>query len=245
LFPDMPYDEKETIIAPGDSLIFYSDGLVEAHNPLEEMFGTGRLKAKLAAPECGERLIECLVDELNQFTGPGWEQEDDVTFVSLARLPVLKAEDLQGENQRTLLNISIPSEPGNETQAMEQVARAVQEIGLPSARLEKLKTATAEAVMNAMEHGNHYQADKPVQIEVNVSDRKLLVHITDFGSRIDLPKRETPDLEAKLDGLDSPRGWGLFLIHNMVDEMNIQQDDIHHTLELVLNLKEVSHDKNL
>jgi serine phosphatase RsbU (regulator of sigma subunit)/anti-sigma regulatory factor (Ser/Thr protein kinase) len=239
LFPDMPYDEQETIIAPGDSLIFYSDGLVEAHNPQEEMFGTGRLKTKLAAAECGEKLIECLVDELNHFTGPGWEQEDDVTFVSLDRLHVSKPEGLQGEDQRTLLNISIPSEPGNETQAMEQVARAVQGIGLPQARLEKLKTATAEAVMNAMEHGNHYQADKPVQIEVNVSARKLLVHITDFGSKIDLPELETPDLEAKLDGLDSPRGWGLFLIHNMVDEMNVQQDDIHHTLELVLNLKEV------
>ncbi len=239
LFPDMPYDVKETVLAPGDSLIFYSDGLVEAHNPQEEMFGTGRLKANLAAPECGKKLIECLVNELNKFTGPGWEQEDDVTFVSLERLPAPDTADPLGENERTLLNISIPSEPGNETQAMEQVADAVQGIGLAAKRFEKLKTATAEAVMNAMEHGNHYQADKPVQIKVIVSAATLRVQITDFGGRKDIPDPVTPDLEAKLDGLDSPRGWGLFLIKNMVDEMNVQQDDIHHTLELALNLKEV------
>jgi serine phosphatase RsbU (regulator of sigma subunit)/anti-sigma regulatory factor (Ser/Thr protein kinase) len=237
LFPDMPYDEKETTLAPGDSLIFYSDGLVEAHNPKEEMFGTGRLKATLADPACDEKLIECLVDELTHFTGPGWEQEDDVTFVSLERLPTFIG-DTSGENQQMLLAISIPSEPGNEKQAMEQVATAVQGIGLAPSRLERLKTAVAEAVMNAMEHGNHYHPDKPVQIEVVVSTGKLVVHIADFGGRIDVPDPETPDLEAKLEGLQSPRGWGLFLIKNMVDEMNVRQDATNQTLELVLYLKE-------
>jgi anti-sigma regulatory factor (Ser/Thr protein kinase) len=54
-----------------------------------------------------------------------------------------------------------------------------------------------------------------------------------------VPDPETPDLEAKLEGLQSPRGWGLFLIKNMVDEMNVHQDATRrHTLELVFNLKE-------
>ncbi len=238
LFPDMPYEEKEADLAPGDSLIFYSDGLVEAHNPQEEMFGTGRIKMELAAPVCGEQLIECLVNELNEFTGPGWEQEDDVTFVSLGRLPAVMAEDPPGESQTILLNTSIPSEPGNEKQAMEQVALAVRAIDLDMARIERLKTAVAEAVMNAMEHGNHYQPDKPVQIEARASDGKLIVRITDFGGGNGLPEAATPDLEAKLEGLQSPRGWGLFLIKNMVDEMNVHSDATHHTLELVLNLKE-------
>jgi anti-sigma regulatory factor (Ser/Thr protein kinase) len=165
-----------------------------------------------------------------------------VTFVSLERLPALPVEVVEVpavESQQMLLTVSIPSEPGNEKQAMEQVANAVQGIGLAPARLERLKTAVAEAVMNAMEHGNHYQSDKPVQIEVAVSTGKLVVHITDFGGRIEVPDPETPDLEAKLEGLQSPRGWGLFLIKNMVDEMNVHQDATRrHTLELVFNLKE-------
>jgi anti-sigma regulatory factor (Ser/Thr protein kinase) len=108
---------------------------------------------------------------------------------------------------------------------------------MPAARLERLKTAVAEATMNAMEHGNHYQADKPVLIVVDVSTSQLKVEITDYGGGNELPEPETPDLEAKLDGLQSPRGWGLFLIKNLVDEMRVHTDAVHHTLEIFFNLK--------
>ena len=52
-----------------------------------------------------------------------------------------------------------------------------------------------------------------------------------------IPDAETPDIEAKLEGLQTPRGWGLFLIKNMVDDMAISGDESHHTIELVLHLK--------
>jgi serine phosphatase RsbU (regulator of sigma subunit) len=69
----------------------YSDGLVEAHNPRGDMFGTERLRQFLAprpgfAPLQGEELIQYLLARLAEFTGPEWEQEDDVTFVTLERL---------------------------------------------------------------------------------------------------------------------------------------------------------------
>jgi anti-sigma regulatory factor (Ser/Thr protein kinase) len=51
-----------------------------------------------------------------------------------------------------------------------------------------------------------------------------------------IPEAQTPNLEAKLAGLQSPRGWGLFLIKNMVDEMNITSDEIHHAVELIFLL---------
>jgi anti-sigma regulatory factor (Ser/Thr protein kinase) len=92
--------------------------------------------------------------------------------------------------------------------------------------------------MNAMEHGNHYAADKPVTIRVGVSGDRLLVQIVDFGGGEVLPEPETPDIEAKLQGLQSPRGWGLFLIKNMVDEMSVHTDATHHTLDLVVKLQE-------
>jgi serine/threonine-protein kinase RsbW len=59
--------------------------------------------------------------------------------------------------RRTLAELSVPSEPGNERRAMEKVAGAVEGLGLPAPTLERLKTAVAEATMNAMEHGNHYR----------------------------------------------------------------------------------------
>jgi anti-sigma regulatory factor (Ser/Thr protein kinase) len=142
-----------------------------------------------------------------------------------------------GEVWRTLASFDWPSEPGNERLAMEKVAEVVREgASLPPARLERLKTAVAEATMNAMEHGNKFQPDLNVHFEVRVSPTAVSVQITDHGGQ-PLPQAKTPDLDAKLAGLQSPRGWGLFLIEKMVDEMHVTADGQHHMLELVMRLE--------
>ncbi len=138
--------------------------------------------------------------------------------------------------RRTLAELSVSSEPGNERRAMEEVAAAVSGLGLPERTLERLKTAVAEATMNAMEHGNHYRAELAVLIEVSASEADLSVKITDEGSGPPAFHSETPDLEAKLEGMQTPRGWGLFLIKSMVDEMKVTGDEHHHTVELILHL---------
>ena len=138
--------------------------------------------------------------------------------------------------RRTLAELSIPSEPGNERRAMEEVAAVVSDLGLSENPLERLKTAVAEATMNAMEHGNHYRVELPVLIKVSVSEVDLSVKITDEGSGPPAFHSQTPDIEAKLEGMQTPRGWGLFLIKNMVDGMNVTGDEHHHTVELILHL---------
>jgi anti-sigma regulatory factor (Ser/Thr protein kinase) len=137
---------------------------------------------------------------------------------------------------RTLAELRVSSEPGNERLAMEEVAGTVEGLGLPDRTLERLKTAVAEATMNAMEHGNQYRAEAPVFIEVSASDAELSVRITDEGSGPDAFDSETPDLAAKLEGVQTPRGWGLFLIKSMVDEMSVTGDESHHTVELIVHL---------
>lgn len=140
------------------------------------------------------------------------------------------------ELRRTLAEFSVPSEPGNERQAMELVASAIKDMGLTQQRLERFKTAVAEATLNAMEHGNYYRAELPVLIEVSVSEADISVKITDEGSGPPSFHSETPDLEAKLEGLQTPRGWGLFLIKHMVDEMRVTGDEAHHTIEVIMHL---------
>ena len=141
--------------------------------------------------------------------------------------------------RRTLAELSLPSEPGNERRATEEVARAVSELGLPQRTLERLKTAVAEATMNAMEHGNRYNPEVPVKIQVWLLEECLLVRIIDRGSGPPPSPNatEVPDLEAKLEGMQTPRGWGLFLIKNMVDELRVSGNPDHHTIELVTYLK--------
>jgi anti-sigma regulatory factor (Ser/Thr protein kinase) len=147
-----------------------------------------------------------------------------------------EAARMDAELRRSLAEFTVPSEPGNERMAMQKVAEAIGDLKVCGEDLERLKTAVAEATMNAMEHGNNYRAEVPVLIEVLASDAQLSVKITDQGSGPPAFHSETPDIEAKLEGMQTPRGWGLFLIKRMVDDMEVTGDEHHHTVELILNL---------
>jgi serine phosphatase RsbU (regulator of sigma subunit) len=85
LMPGMGYEEKETILEAGEVALFYSDGLVEAHDLEGEMFGFPRLRALVAEHAEAKPLVDFLMDELRSFTGDGWEQEDDITLMTLQR----------------------------------------------------------------------------------------------------------------------------------------------------------------
>jgi serine phosphatase RsbU (regulator of sigma subunit)/ketosteroid isomerase-like protein len=80
----MYYEEKETVLLPGDGVLFYSDGLIEAHNQEREMLGSHRLRDLLKEHTPGAKhLTAYMVAELGRFTGEQWEQEDDITLVAL------------------------------------------------------------------------------------------------------------------------------------------------------------------
>ena len=86
LMPGMPYEENETVLLPGDNALFCTDGLVEAHDPEGEMFGSPRLRNLVDEyPTGGTDLTAYLVEELKRFTGEEQEQEDDITLLALRR----------------------------------------------------------------------------------------------------------------------------------------------------------------
>ncbi|HEY6713133.1 MAG TPA: SpoIIE family protein phosphatase, partial [Rubrobacter sp.] len=249
LMPGMPYEEKEAVLAAGDDLLLYSDGLVEAHNPEGEMFGFPRLRKVIMTQSAGsgEELVDFLLAELGRFTGADSEQEDDITLVTLERSKI-EMGDLEGPLQpdttdtyggrRVLADFTLPSKPGNERPAMEKVADAVKGLPLSELRLDRLKTAVAEATMNAMEHGNRYDPEVPVKIQVWLLKERLLVRVIDRGSGpLSSLTAKGPDLEAKLEDAQTPRGWGVFLIERMVDEVRVSGNPDHHTLELIMRLE--------
>jgi anti-sigma regulatory factor (Ser/Thr protein kinase) len=200
------------------------------------------------APERpGTELLNHLLEQLHEFVGRGWDQEDDITLVALQRTGgaehalLAAAEPVSAETaeRRVLLTLSLPGEPGNERIAMSRVADAVAPLGLPAARLERLKTAVSEAAMNAIEYGSQNDPAIPVEIEAWVTDDDLIVSVADQGLSGPIPDVEQPDLEAKLAGEQKPRGWGLFLIKHMVDAMEVVTEGAAQTVILTLHLKGV------
>jgi serine phosphatase RsbU (regulator of sigma subunit) len=91
LMPGMGYEEKEIVLERDDSALLYSDGLVEAHDPQGEMFGFPRLRTLIAEHADGERSLgDFLLEELHSFVGESWEQEDDITLLTLKRSASLR-----------------------------------------------------------------------------------------------------------------------------------------------------------
>jgi len=85
LMPGMGYEVKEITLGAGDGALLYSDGLVEAHDPKGKMFGFPKLRALVAEHAEERSLEEVLLEELYSFVGEGWEQEDDITLLTLRR----------------------------------------------------------------------------------------------------------------------------------------------------------------
>jgi serine phosphatase RsbU (regulator of sigma subunit)/anti-sigma regulatory factor (Ser/Thr protein kinase) len=248
LLPEMDYAEREADLAPGESVLLYSDGLVEAHDRAGEMFGFPRLRQLMATELPGSELLDHLLDELHGFVGRGWDQEDDITLVTLRRTgggtaalaqagePIGPADGTEQE-RGLLLDISLPGQAGNERLAMDRVGEAVAGLGLASDRLERLKTAVSEAAMNAIEYGSQNDPAIPIEIRVGVEGDDLVVRVTDRGLSGPLGEAEEPDLERKLAGDQKPRGWGLFLIKHMVDAMEVATQGAGQTVTLIVHLE--------
>jgi len=237
LMTGMTYEESETVLAPGESLLLHSDGVVEAHSPEGAMFGFPRLKEAVAAYPGGGELIDRVLSDLHGHTGPDADQEDDITMMTLARSD-RGAGAVPIDPTAQLVEFEVPSAEGNERLALARVSAIVADLGLAPERLRRLETAVGEATMNAMEHGNRYDPDLPVTVRVVTGHDRVTVQIVDQGGGLHEREPIEPDIEAKLAGLQSPRGWGLFLIKNMVDAADETVDGRDHTVELLMYLDE-------
>jgi anti-sigma regulatory factor (Ser/Thr protein kinase) len=234
LMPGMQYEEVEAQLSECDALLLSSDGLVEAHNPNREMYGFERMVKVMESEITTEEIVPEFLRTLKEFTGENYEQEDDITLVTLLYTTSSAQADAKPD-WSLVAEFDIPSQPGNERAASEKALEILGPFNLDEAVNNRLQTAVAEASMNAMEHGNHYREDLPVHIKVMSSAAQIAIQVHDFGGGLYQAEVVVPDLDSKLAGEQSPRGWGLFLIKNMVDEMNMLQGEHGQIIELIVN----------
>ncbi|MFQ5603805.1 MAG: ATP-binding protein [bacterium] len=122
----------------------------------------------------------------------------------------------------TYIEVHIPSILGYEKVAMDSAAAVARLMGFHQSRIEDLKTAISEACTNAMEHGNRLKKDTMVMVTLKMSQKSLQVDVKDEGKG--LKKRpKNPNIEHQINGCDDVRGWGMFLIKNLVDEVEFKK----------------------
>lgn len=124
-------------------------------------------------------------------------------------------------DERTL-EVNLPNKMGYERIAMECSASFAKIVGLARDRVDDLKTAVAEACLNAMEHGNKGRTDARVIVTMNFDHCTFSITVMDEGEGVvELP--EDPDIEKKVEQLQAPRGLGIFLIRKLVDEVEFNK----------------------
>jgi serine/threonine-protein kinase RsbW len=131
--------------------------------------------------------------------------------------------------------LHIRSMHGAEKLAMDFAADIAKSMNFPPERVEDLKTAVAEACMNAIEHGNKLDATTRVGIRLVVDKDKLQIAVQDQGRGV--AKMRAPDIESRMEGKLDPRGWGIFLIENLVDEVTFESTAEGGVVKMIIYLE--------
>ena len=141
-------------------------------------------------------------------------------------------------NENTI-EVNLPNKLGYERIAMACSASFAKIVGFLPERIEDLKTAVSEACLNAMEHGNKNRPDKRVIITMNYKDHVFSVSVMDQGEgmndTLEIPKKL--DIEKKIEKLEPHRGLGMFLIEQLVDQVEYNKmTNEGHMVRMVLKL---------
>lgn len=132
--------------------------------------------------------------------------------------------------------LHIPSNPGAEKLAMDFAAQVAKTMNFPAERVEDLKTAVAEACINAIEHGNRGDAATRVGIRLTAAADRLQVAVQDEGTAPGIAHPATPDIESRIEGRTETRGWGIFLIENLMDEVSFESNAQGNVVNMIIYL---------
>jgi serine/threonine-protein kinase RsbW len=110
-------------------------------------------------------------------------------------------------------------------------------MSFPADRVEDLKTAVAEACMNAIEHGNKLDASMKVGISLTIDQDRLQIDVQDAGAGIGQALPPTPDIDSKIEGTSETRGWGIFLIKSLMDEVTFESTPEGNVVKMIIHLE--------
>ncbi len=229
LFDDFDYEMQAMLMHPGSSIFLYTDGLTEARNERNEMFG--REKVLQVFSDCGsappKSLVEKAINEWHQFIG-NTEQSDDLTLLAVRYTPS-KEQNIMGDGL-TLHN------DVKEVETLSSFVKQIAEhLNLNTSLTNKLRLAVEEAVVNVMEYAYPTGTTGEVNIRASSNGQSLKFIITDSG--ISFNPTEVTAADTTLSAEERPiGGLGILLVRKLMDSVNYERIDGKNVLTLSKNL---------
>ena len=229
LFDDFDYKMQEMVMEPGSTLFLYTDGLTEARNSQNQLFGRERTVQLVEScqHESAQQLVDSVVAEVEQFS-ENTEQSDDLTLLAICYTP--KEEQLILDERLTLGN-DVKEVAALSTFVKDVMARL--NIGKPLAP--KLRLALEEAVVNVMEYAYPTGTKGNVDIRVTYGGLRLKFIITDAGVAFD--PTEATKADTTLSAEDRPvGGLGILLVRELMDSINYERTGGKNVLTMTKNI---------
>jgi len=138
-------------------------------------------------------------------------------------------------SEKKTFQLHVPSTLGCEKVAMDFAASVAKSLNFPADRVEDLKTAVAEACLNAIEHGNKLNANMKVGISLTVDKGRLHIAVQDAGGGVGAVP--APDMQSQIEGKTEPGGWGIFLIKSLMDEVTFEATPEGNVVKMIIHLE--------
>jgi serine phosphatase RsbU (regulator of sigma subunit)/anti-sigma regulatory factor (Ser/Thr protein kinase) len=212
IMDEPPLLDKKVELLPGDTVLFYTDGVTDAHAPQRQL-SQEQLMAALA--ECRGQSPPEVASHIEAFALGGSEAppRDDIAIVviSLEEGARSRHVDAVGTAELTL---DLPPTPESAGAAREALAPLGER--LSDGQLETVRLLVTELITNSVKHGE--PGDSPVQVIVTLTEGAVRVEVSDAGPGFEPPPR--PD-----EPLESPSGWGLYLVDRLAHRWGVDTSE--------------------
>jgi PAS domain S-box-containing protein len=228
----LPYDQDRVSLQPGDAILLYTDGVTEAFNEQEQLFSESRLEKILVNKDLdsAESIVTGTIEEVNRFAGEA-EQSDDITLLAVQHL------GLPVEMKSKELRITIKNRYEDMGIVEEQFSEFVEENDLPDAVRQSMSIVLDEMLNNIISYA--YQGEKEKDIEVNfeLSGKRLVTTIKDSGVPFNPFARETPDVSESIEDREIG-GLGIHMVRSLMDEYSYHRQINKNVVTLVKLIEE-------
>ena len=227
--PDWSFTAQETVLSPGSMLFIYTDGLTEAEDSHQSLFGANRMRQILESNSNDPReLIETMEHAVHDFVG-SFEQSDDLTMLAL-----------RYNGQRPMTNgqqsIVLPCDTSQTERLGEFMEQVCSQAGLDAASSTKLNIAVEEAVVNVMSYAYPADSQGEVRVDADVADGSIVLTVSDSGQPFDPTTVEPAD--TSLDADDRPiGGLGIHLMRRYTDNLQYERRDGRNVLTMTKKLR--------